>query len=217
MACVDIQHEASAFNVRISTGATAFVVGGEPGGGFGWESSNHRRQSAAIRFIYLGKRAGDGAHTDALGRGKRLGSLSVCVACGVAFLDVRGKLLDCFRADTRAIERGKFACRQGHLCSSKLFRSTRQITAILGECGLHRRPFCGVQTQRAYGRLKVKHGWRTVVAIRKTLNDARAAINSPSTGHAINERRSCMECFGHISIETIVECLDAAQDSSVLA
>ena len=41
--CVDIQHEASAFNVRIGAGATAFVVGGEPGGGFGWESSNHGR------------------------------------------------------------------------------------------------------------------------------------------------------------------------------
>ena len=217
MACVDIQHEAAAFNVRIGAGTAAFVVGGEPGGGFGRQSSNHGCQSAAIRFVYLGKRAGDGAHTDALGGGKCLGSLSVRVPCCVAFLGVRGKLLDCFRADTRAIERGKFGCRQGHLCRGKLFRSTRQIAAILGKCGFHCRLFCRVQTKRAHGRLKVKHGWRAVVAIRKTLNDARTAINGPSAGHAIDERRSCSECFGHISSETIVERLDAAKDDSVLA
>ncbi|MEY4823017.1 MAG: hypothetical protein RLY72_2669 [Planctomycetota bacterium] len=72
------------------------------------------------------------------------------IAGSIAFVGVRGELFDHFRADTRAIECGKFACRQGHLCSGKLFRSARQIAAVLGECGFHCRPFCGVQTQRAY-------------------------------------------------------------------
>ena len=165
----------------------------------------------------MGKRAGDGAHTDALSGGKRLGSLSVRVACGVAFLGVRGKLLDRFRADARAVERRKFACRQGHLCRGKLFRSTRKVAAILSNCWLHCRLFCGVQTQRAYGWLKVKQSWRAIVAIRETLNDASAAIDGPSAGHPINERRSRIECLGHISSETIVERLDAAKDDSVLA
>ncbi|MEY4823016.1 MAG: hypothetical protein RLY72_2668 [Planctomycetota bacterium] len=35
MARVDVKHEASAFNVRIGTGAAAFVVAAEAGPGFG--------------------------------------------------------------------------------------------------------------------------------------------------------------------------------------